>query len=138
MERVAQLVKLNIKRMLKNLLYYTIIAILLIGVYGTFGLVWEEIQTGNGCPKILTIPACVIILICFLVPLIAHLLKKYTLFFFVFTGIGCTIASIASIMQYTSNGSCPKLSGGTPMCYLSFIIFSTLIILKIINLKTQK
>ncbi|MEP0263029.1 hypothetical protein [Dokdonia sp.] len=125
---------------LKKITNLIITLLLFVGVWGAGGLVIDEIQTGNGCPKIWIIPACLIILICFLIPLIVHLLKRYTPLYFIFTGLAASIAIIASIMQYTGNGSCPKLDGGTPMCYLSFILFTTLIILKITNHKpkTQK
>lgn len=123
---------------LSKIIWYVITLLLLMGVYATFGLVWEEIQTGNGCPKIWVIPACVIILICFLIPLIVHLFKKYNTLYFVFTGLAFAIAIIASIMQFTGNGECPKLDNGTPMCYLSFITFSVLISLKLYHLKLNK
>ena len=124
---------------LKKSIYFIITLLLLIGIWGSGGLVVEEIQTGNGCPKIGLIPACIIILICFLVPLIVHLLKKYTPLYYIFTGIALAIAIIASIMQYTGTGSCPKLSNNTPMCYLSGLLFASLIILKITysNLKPR-
>jgi len=75
-------------------------------------------------------------------PLVVHLLRKYKALYFVFTGLATNIAVIASIMQFTGNSECSKLDGGTRMCYLSFLILSTLIALKIIenrilkNLKT--
>ena len=122
---------------LKKITNLIITLLLLIGIWGAGNLVIDEIQTGNGCPKIWLIPACLIILICFLIPLIVHLLKKYTSLYFIFTGLAVSIAIIASIMQYTGNGSCPKLNGGTPMCYLSFILFTVLIILKIIHHKPK-
>ncbi|MGJ8744882.1 hypothetical protein [Polaribacter sp.] len=115
----------------KKGLSIAIIMLLLIGVWGTLGLVWNEIQTGNGCPKIWIIPACVIVFFCFLIPLIAHIFNKWNRLYFVFTGLALTIAIVASFMQFTGNGECPKLDNGTPMCYLSFLIFSTLIGLKI-------
>lgn len=121
--------------MLKNLAYYLIIILLIVGVVGSGSLVWDEVETGNGCPKVWIIPACVIVLICFLVPLITHLLKKYNKIYFAFTGLAFFIAVIASIMQFTGNGECPKLDSGIPMCYLSFLIFLSLILLKLFLLK---
>lgn len=115
-----------------------ITVLLIIGLYGSTELVRVEIQTGNGCPKIWIIPACVIVMLCFLIPLIVHLLKKYNTIYFVFTGLALIIAVIASGMQFNELGDCPKLDNGTPMCYLSFLIFSILIILKILQLKQLK
>ena len=121
----------------KKVLSIAITILLLIGIWGTGGLVWNEIQTGNGCPKIWIIPACVIVFICFLIPLIVHVLGKWNRLYFVFTGLALTIAIVASFMQFTGNGECPKLDNGTPMCYLSFLIFSTLIGLKITLLNKE-
>jgi hypothetical protein len=123
---------------LKMLLNGIITVLLLVGVYGASGLVLEEIKTGNGCPKIWVIPACVIILLCFIVPLIVHFIGKFNNLYFVFTGFAFAIAIIASIMQFNNIGECPKLSNGTPMCYLSFLMFFTLISLKILSLKLKK
>ena len=69
----------------KKIIHVTINILLLIGLYGTGGLVVNEIQTGNGCPKIWIILACIIIFLCFLIPLIVHLLKKYNQMFFTFS-----------------------------------------------------
>ncbi len=124
--------------MIKQVLYYTIIAILLIGLSGAGGLVIEEFNTGEGCPKIMNIPMCLVILICFIIPFIMHLLKKWNAIYFLFTGIATGIALIGSIMQVTGNSECPKTATGTPMCYYSLLIFSSLIILKLYSLKLDK
>ncbi len=124
--------------MLKNLTYYLIVILLIVGVFGAGSLVWDEIKTGSGCPKIWIIPACVIVLVCFLLPLILHILKKYNVLYFAFTGLAFFIAVIASIMQFTGNGECPKLDNGIPMCYLSFLIFLSLILLKLFLLEQLK
>ena len=124
--------------MLKQVLYYIIIAILLFGLYGAGGLVIEEFKTGEGCPKIMDIPMCLVILICFIIPFIMHLLKKWNTLYFLFTSIAASIALIASIMQITGNSECPKTASGTPMCYYSLLIFTSLIILKLYSLKLNK
>ena len=121
--------------MKNKILFFSILIILLVGLKGAGELVIEEFKTGNGCPKILQIPACLIILICFTVPLIIHIIKKLNILYFIFTGIAWSIAFTASIMQFLGNAECPKTSTGDPMCYYSLLIFSSLIILKIIELK---
>jgi len=105
--------------------------ILVLGLIGSGSLVFEEIRTGEGCPKLWVIPMCMVIFICFLVPFIVQMAKKWNSLYFIFTGLAASIALIASIMQFTGNGECPKTDSGTPMCYYSLILFSTLIILKI-------
>ncbi|MEL0650839.1 hypothetical protein V6246_05355 [Algibacter sp. TI.3.09] len=124
--------------MLKRITYYVILGILIIGVYGAGGLVVEEFKTGEGCPKIMGIPMCLVILFCFLVPLIVHLLKKKNVLYFLFTGLAGSIALIASIMQFLGYAECPKTASGTPMCYYSLLLFSSLIVLKIYHQKPNK
>jgi hypothetical protein len=123
---------------LEKIIHSVITILLIIGLYGSGELVWAEIQTGNGCPKIGIVPACVIVMLCFLIPLIVHLLKKYNTIYFVFTGLAFLIAVIASVMQFNKLGECPKLDNGTPMCYLSLLLFSILITLKVFLIKTYK
>ncbi|MCL5128145.1 hypothetical protein [Algibacter sp. L4_22] len=124
--------------MLKRIAYYAILGILIIGVYGAGGLVVEEFKTGEGCPKIMGIPMCLVILFCFLVPLIVHLLKKKNVLYFLFTGLAGSIALMASVMQFLGYAECPKTASGTPMCYYSLLLFSSLIVLKIYHQKPNK
>ncbi|MDO5970976.1 hypothetical protein Q4Q35_14305 [Flavivirga aquimarina] len=124
--------------MLKTFTYYVILIILIIGLFGAGGLVTEEFKTGEGCPKIMHIPMCLVILICFLIPFIAHLFKKWNILYFLFTGLASSIALVASIMQFTGHAECPKTTSGTPMCYYSLILFSSLILLKIYHQKPTK
>ncbi len=123
---------------LKKISHIGIIVLLLIGIWGSGGLVWEEIQTGDGCPKIWIVPACAIILLSFLIPLIVHVFKKNNKLYFIFTGLAWSIAVVASSMQFKGSGECPKLDNGTPMCYLSLAIFLLLILLKIIDQKIKR
>jgi hypothetical protein len=122
----------------KQLLFFSILSILLIGLYGAGGLVLEEFKTGEGCPKIMHIPMCVVILVCFIIPFIAHVLKKWILLYFLFTGFAGSIAFIASIMQSIGSAECPKTTSGTPMCYYSLLFFSSLVFLKIIEIKLSR
>ncbi|MEP5254199.1 MAG: hypothetical protein ABJQ39_03995 [Winogradskyella arenosi] len=121
--------------MLKKIPYYSILILLIIGVFGAGTLVVEEFKTGEGCPKLLHIPICIVVLICFIVPLTAHLLKKGNVLYFLFTGLAGSIALIASVMQFMGEAQCPKTASGTPMCYYSLLLFSSLMALKYYHLK---
>ena len=112
-----------------------ILAILIVGLVGSGKLVLEEFASGNGCPKILYIPMCVVIFICFLIPLVVHYKRKKHFIYFIFTGIAAGIALIATTLQIMGKGECPKTSLGTPMCYYSLLLFSILIVLKYIGLR---
>ncbi|MBF8150592.1 hypothetical protein ITJ86_11835 [Winogradskyella sp. F6397] len=124
--------------MLKQITYYSILVILIIGLFGSGALVLEEFKTGEGCPKLLHVPMCLVVFICFTIPLVAHLFKKWNVLYYVFTGLAGSIALVASIMQFTGHAECPKTASGTPMCYYSLVLFSSLILLKIYHLKTNK
>jgi len=107
------------------------------GTYGTVGLVGREISKGNICPKILGIPACYIILASFLMVLASHstLLKDNYWLYYIGAGIAWSIAATGTVGQLMGSIECPKTAGGTPMCYLSLAFFSTLLILKLIEIK---
>ena len=124
--------------MREKIVQYGILIVLIIGLIGAGGLVFEEFKTGEGCPKIMHVPMCLVILICFVVPLISVLLKKWNGLYFLFTGLAASIALVASIMQFIGNAECPKIASGTPMCYYSLLLFGSLIILKIYHLKLIK
>ncbi|WP_343329435.1 hypothetical protein [Polaribacter staleyi] len=130
--------KNNTTSIIKKILNYSIFFILIIGILGAGGLVLEEFKTGEGCPKILSIPMCLVILICFIIPLIAHTLKRWNWSYFLCTGFAGAIALLASSMQFIGKAACPKTASGTPMCYHSLLIFSSLILLKIVVINYSK
>lgn len=103
-----------------------------IGIIGAGNLVYTEFRHHNICPKLAGIPACYIILGCFIIPLLAHIFNWSNYIYFGLTGLACFIALVASIMEVTGLGECPKTAGGTPMCYYSLLLFTSLIILKIL------
>jgi hypothetical protein len=116
--------------MLKYILYI----IFLFGIYGAGTLAYKEFTFGSICPKIVNIPACYIIMICLVIPLIIHVIKGGNSIYFIFTGLAWSIATYGSIMQVSRTIECPKTEEGKPMCYISFAMFSLLIILKSIEL----
>ncbi len=126
---------------MSTLTYMLILLLLSIGIAGAGTLVIEEINTGNGCPKVWNIPICIIILCCFLIPFVAHVLHRYHIAYFIATGIAVTIALIATVLQFTGQNECPKTDTGIPMCYYSLALFVSLILLKTYQLfitKTKK
>ena len=125
---------------MKNILYWLIILIAGFAIYGTTGLVIDEWQVGNICPKIIGIPACYIVLVCFTGALIAHLLPatkgKWMYFFFV--GIVTMIASTGTFGELTETAKCPRTAGGTPMCFISLAICLSLLASKFALLRFNK
>jgi len=117
---------------LKQSLYSAILIIALVGLYGTYGLVRVEWLTGNACPKLLGIPACYIIVSCFALAIISHLgfLKDKRRIFWLGVLPALAIASYGSMGELFNFASCPKTSGGIPMCYISLAMFGSLAFLK--------
>ncbi|XMO86007.1 hypothetical protein AAFN75_14555 [Algibacter sp. AS12] len=119
---------------MNTILKYILYLIFLFGIYGAGELVYKEIDYGDICPKIINIPACYIIMACLVIPLINHLIKGSNRIYFIFTGLAWSIATYGSIMQFSKIIECPKTAEGIPMCYISFVIFSLLILLKTVEL----
>lgn len=121
---------------MKNFLSWLIILITLFAIYGSSGLVMKEWALGNICPKILSIPACYIVLICFTGTLLGHLLSSSggKWLYFVFVGVVTLIASTGTIGELTGTAECPRTNGGAPMCFISLTICISLLAAKILLL----
>lgn len=123
---------------MNKFLWWIISIILAVGIYGTGDLVFREFTAQNICPKLLLIPACYIILACFVTALIVHLSDKLHRVYFVATGIAFSIAVYASVTQLFGITECPKTGNDIPMCYISLGIFTTLIVAKLFLKLMQK
>jgi hypothetical protein len=122
---------------MKIFLHLAIWAVLLIGWYGAGNLAYAEYSRSNICPKLLSIPACYVILALVLLATISQagwLGDKHWLFFLA-TGVAASLALTGTIGQLSGGIECPKTSGGTPMCYLSLAMFGSLIVLQLIALR---
>lgn len=89
--------------------------------------------TSGICPKLGGIPACYIILLCFLMAAVGHVpgMPKGNLIYFIFTGFAASIALYGTVGELAGFAECPKASGGTPMCFYSLAIFGSLILMKV-------
>ncbi len=114
-------------------------ALALLGFAGTISLVQNELASGNICPQLAGIPACYLIFGCFALVLISHsgIFKDRSLFFFTGAGIAWIMATVGTSGEIFGWMECPKTEGGIPMCYLSLAIFSSLLILKIIQIRLR-
>ncbi len=122
---------------LKKTLNIILIMVFSLSILGASNLVYNEFINNSICPKILNIPACYIIMLCFIIPLFGHILKWSNYLYFIGTGLAFSIAFYGTIMQILEIIQCPKTSTGIPMCFISLSIFTTLIILKITLLKIK-
>lgn len=124
--------------MVKRALNFGIYSVFLFGIYGAGSLTFTEYSHNGTCPKIGVIPACYIVFACLLIPFISHILNKGEIYYFIFTSLVLAIATYGTVGQLLGAVQCPKTASGVPMCYISFGVFATLIILKILFLKKKK
>ncbi len=112
----------------------------LVGVVGVGNLVFDELRQGEICPPLLGVPACYLIMICILLVLVSQLgiARDRNRLFFLGAGAAWLVAVVASVLQLAGEVECPKTSSGTPLCYLSLILFSVLWALKIGELGAAK
>ena len=123
--------------MKSKILHYLITLIFSVGIYGASGLVQQEYQLKQVCPQLLSIPACYIIMACLIVPLIAHIFNFSNKIYFAGTGLALSIATYGAITNLLGYAECPKTSDGIPMCYISFLLFFSLIVLKWVNIRIR-
>lgn len=122
---------------MKQVFFWIIILIALIAIYGTTGLVINEWQSDDACPKIIGIPACYIVFVAFSLGLISHLKSGAagTWIFFMAIGLVTIIATTGTVGELTGTARCPRTEGGTPMCFISLGICLSLLSSKILYLK---
>ena len=120
-----------------NSIKHFISTIFIFGIFGTGTLVYHEILEEGTCPKLGFAPACYIIFLCFVIPFLTHLFNKGLKVYYLFTGLALVLATYASIGQLFGKVQCPKTENGLPVCFISFAIFTILILLKIISTKKK-
>lgn len=122
--------KMNV---LFSLLVWTV---LLFGLYGAGQLSWANFQSPEGiCPKLLGLPACYVILSCLLLAAGSHLLA-YNPTYWLATGFAASIAVVGTVGELSGTLSCPRTGSGTPMCFLSLAMFASLMVLKVLAVRT--
>ncbi len=117
--------------------FFVVILILLFAIYGTWGLALHDYKVKDVCPKILGIPACYIVLVCFSGALLSHLISfdKANLAYFGFVGLVTLIAITGTMGELTGMMKCPRTSGGIPMCCISFGICTSILLAKFLEMK---
>lgn len=128
------------KKIIAQIIYFAIWIVILIGLSGTIPLVQNEFTVGDICPKIATIPACYIILSCLILAIISHInvFKDNRKLYFLGVIPALSIATFGAVGNLLGYVECPKTEAGTPMCYLSFLLFFSLLILKIMEKMSMK
>lgn len=126
--------------MTKSKHYFVILGLLAIAFGSVIFLSIGEIFAGPICPPIFGIPACYLLILFISAALISHLVRigDRNILFFIGTGLSLALAVFASVSQIKGSIECPKFLAVVPMCYLSLILFSSLIFLKIDELRGQQ
>lgn len=118
----------------------TIRIISILGAIITSILVYKDIFLIETCPLFLIFPACYLILISFLSIIISTFELKFKRNFLLFT-VGAIIGEVNavwfSINQIMGNDYCPMFYD-IPLCYVSLITFSSLIIFKYLEFTSSK
>ncbi len=117
--------------------HFIILFLALVGLISTIILVASDIIIGNVCPKVIGIPLCYVVLLLILTVIFSHL-KKLTILYFAAASVGLIIAVIMSILQINDCAQCPKAFEIIPMCYLSIILFGSLLGFKILEIKINR
>jgi len=122
-----------------KLLHYVVHLVGGLILWGTTNLVWDQYSSGDICPPVLGIPACYIILACVLAAIVSHTgaLKDKNILFYLGSGIAMIFAVVGSIGNIAQILTCPKTSSSIPMCYISFVMFGTLILLKTLEIRMK-
>lgn len=127
-------------KLISRILSLLIWVVALFGLNGTLALARREFASGHICPKIIGIPACYIILACLLLILLSQtqLLKDKYRLYYLGVGLALAIATFGTVGNYLGYLSCPQTDSGTPLCYLSFALFASLLVLRLINSRVSK
>jgi hypothetical protein len=116
-----------------------LLLLLLFAIYGAFSLLVIDFETKNIWPKILKIPACYIVFILFLLTFMSHVFQNYFggLWHYAFLAIPFLLALSGTVSELSGKVVCPRSAGGIPMCYISFGICITLVVLKVAEIKIK-
>ena len=129
------------KRIISKALFLIIIIILSIAIYGSFELSINDFRLKDICPKILGVPACYLVTVLFAIGLVAHLtrkLKKQSTFFYLAIGLVCLMAFMGTLTELSGTIVCPRTAGGTPLCYISLGLCICVLVLKSLELFTNR
>lgn len=124
--------------MKKSYLFAVNLTITIIGLFAVLILGIAQIIYGNICPNIFAIPACYILLFLLIAIILSHLkiTKDKHFIYFICAGLGLLIATYFSILQSVGLAQCPQCLIGIPLCYMAFVMFNVLLILKVFEIKT--
>ena len=124
-------------KVVRLIAYLGIVVLTVLGLMGVIPLVRSELALGDVCPKIVGIRACFIILGCliFITFYLFRIAKFGSKLFWIGTLIALSIATFGSVSNMIGYIPCPKTAGGTPMCYLSFLVFGGIAAFRLLEMR---
>lgn len=122
----------------RSILYVLILLLLAYAAYGALNLSLEDYRVKDVCPKILGIPACYLVFLSFALLVPIQLLKAKKLYFFLVLAFPLLLALGASGMELAGIEVCPRNEAGTPMCYYSLAFCTTVLVLKLLEIRAPK
>ncbi|MDA8692428.1 hypothetical protein N9L92_00085 [Saprospiraceae bacterium] len=121
--------------------FFIALIVLAVAIYGSGSLSLNDMRTPGGiCPKLLGIPACYIVLVCFVLALIAHIISMpiSNVIFFISMGIVTLIASYGTAGELIGFAKCPRTDYGVPMCFISLSICLSILLSKGLQLRMNR
>ncbi|MGH1478024.1 MAG: hypothetical protein ACRBM6_04725 [Geminicoccales bacterium] len=98
-------------------------------LYGLAPVVINQWHAGNACPTLGAIPACYLVMICYVAMAVSAVMAPRRLSWLFLLGWlpVFLLALTGSTMEILGRETCPQSPTGIPMCYYSFLIASMLI-----------
>ena len=110
----------------------------IIGIAFSIYLVVRELFQKGYCPDFFGTPACWLVLLAFVIVFFSTLLKKgKAILFYPGAILGLILAINFSAKQLLSIDECPKMFN-IPLCYVSFLTFSLMILLFVLPRRKKK
>ncbi|NQU64457.1 MAG: hypothetical protein HQ517_09275 [SAR324 cluster bacterium] len=104
-----------------NTVRATLSILLALGLFSALRLSYITFTGGTACPNVEGIYICYIVLISYTAMVPAQFgTRRWTRpLFFMGWAVTFMIASAGTILEFINGETCPKSSGGLPMCYVS-------------------
>lgn len=122
----------------KTVFSIVILLLLVYAAYGALNLSLEDYRVKDVCPKILGIPACYLVFLSFALLVPIQLIRAKNLYFLLVLAFPLLLALGASGMELAGIEVCPRNAAGTPMCYFSLAFCTTVLVLKLLEIRASK
>ena len=119
----------------KAIARWLLVGIAAIGVFGVAGISYRQFAGLSQCPQLGILPACYIVLICYVSILLAALRRTPIMSWFFWIGwLGVfAMAITGSGLELAGIETCPRTGDGIPTCYFSLGLAIVLALLFVIS-----